>query len=430
MGTKRNEYLDKVIGYVRNKEAKHFVARELQHHLDQEKKYLKDSGLEDSAAEEKAILQMGSAERLGHEMNKLHRPKVDWIMIGLVLVISLIGILPILHMEEAYYKGDEFLVRKVFYLAVGAVISLSLMLFNYKHLQKLKWWIYCLTSLILIAVAIFPNQYINGEGYFVILSFPIDSTVALTSLVLCWVIFLGGTRKKIWWTLPFLFVSISSLFIIPSITAAFVFVLTITVLLWFRYKENRKHMVLGYGIITIIVGFMLSTADLKPYQYERISAFLHPDEYKRTSGYMYIRNQELLSRGGWFGNSGDAEAIADAHSEYALTFITYFYGWIAGGILIITGLFIMYRMIRSIKSIKDPFGRIIIIGGVTLFATQFLYNIGMILGFLPLTGMSLPFVSYGLNPTIQVSVVVGLFLSVYRRKNLVYVDAENVHVKN
>jgi cell division protein FtsW (lipid II flippase) len=420
MSEKRMDYLDKVIQYVRYKEAKRFVAEELRFHLEQEMKLLKKSGMNEKDTEEKAIQHMGSAERLGQEMNKLYRPRVDWIMIGLVLLLSLIGILPTLHISEEIYNDNGYLVRKIVYLILGIVLSLSLMMFDYRKLRAMKWWIYGLTTLLLISITVFPNTYRNGEAQFRVSSFSIDSTTVLTALVISWMVYLGSAKAGFWKSLPLFAFSLCALMFIPSTTAVFVFTLTVTVLLWFRFKRNRKHILWGYIGMAIGSAVLISTLVplVQPYQLERFYAFVNPGDYKNTSGYMYFRNHELLRKGGWFGETGGNVVINEPHTNFAFTTITYHYGWIAGGVLILTGLFIMYRMIRNIKRIHDCFGQLIIICGVTLFSTQFLYNIGMILGVLPHTGMSLPIVSYGLNPTLQTSIVVGLFLSVYRRKNL------------
>ena len=419
----RVDYLQRVIRQVRSKEAKQFVADELHHHLEEEIKSLKKAGMDEAAAEDKAIKHMGSAERLGMEMNKLHRPRVDWIMIGLVLLISSIGVLPSLHVSSEFYnENGYFLLREITYLLMGIFISALLMFFDYRKLHVIRWWIYGGTAVILIALTIFPNSYVNGEAHFRFASFTIDSTTAVTALVLSWIIFIGNGKTSFWWVLPFLIVSLCSLMMLPSLPAVIVFTLTVTVLLWRRFKDKRKYIFLGYSVIGAFIAFMMFTVE--PYQLARLFAFIHPEEYKSNLGYMYLRNQELLAEGGWFGVQGGAETINEGHTNFAFTTITYYYGWVAGGVLILTGLFIMYRMLRQIQSIKDPLGQTVILGGVTLFSTQFLYNVGMIMGFLPHTGMALPFVSYGLNPTLQTFIVVGLFLSVYRRKSLTFYRSE------
>lgn len=68
-------------------------------------------------------------------------------------------------------------------------------------------------------------------------------------------------------------------------------------------------------------------------------------------------------------------------------------------------------------SIKEPFGKLLVIGGVTLFATQFIYSVGMTFGMLPIVSMALPFMSYGLMPIVLNAFIVGIALSVYRRKH-------------
>jgi cell division protein FtsW (lipid II flippase) len=418
MSEKSVHYTNKVTSYVRSKEAKKFVAEELHYHLEQETKGLKDAGLSEQDAEEKAIQQMGSAERLGQDMNKLHRPRVDWVMIGMIMFISLMGILPTLNVSnELYNNADYYFTRKVIYLILGAAITIAFMFFDYRRLRSLKWVIFAFTTFILLALTLFPNTILNGAAYFRVAGLTVDSTTAVTAFVLCLVILLGDANAKFWRILPVFAITLYALMIIPDITAVFVYTVTVTVLLWFRFKRKRKYILWGYLGAALFMGLMVTNA--QPYQLERIYAFVNPEKYSDTSGYTYLRNEELLEQGGWFGENGGTESIMAPHTDFAFTTITYNYGWIAGGLLIIIGLFIMVRMIRKIKTIKDPFGQVIIIGGVTLFSTQFLYNIGMMKGLLPITGMFLPFISYGLNPTLQTSIVMGLFLSVYRRKDFV-----------
>ena len=69
-------------------------------------------------------------------------------------------------------------------------------------------------------------------------------------------------------------------------------------------------------------------------------------------------------------------------------------------------------------TINDRYGKLLLIGGMTLFVVQFLYNVGMILGLLPITAILLPFISCGLTPTVFHALLMGIVLSVYRRKDM------------
>ncbi|MBS4192425.1 FtsW/RodA/SpoVE family cell cycle protein [Bacillus sp. FJAT-49705] len=98
-------------------------------------------------------------------------------------------------------------------------------------------------------------------------------------------------------------------------------------------------------------------------------------------------------------------------------------GWVLAGILVLILALLLARMIVSIEKIKDPFGKTLIVGGAAIFSVQFIFNISTTIGLLPMTAMPLPFISYGLMPTILNSLIFGIFLSVYRRKDIVRYEA-------
>ncbi|WP_421382955.1 FtsW/RodA/SpoVE family cell cycle protein [Bacillus salacetis] len=414
MKKRTGEFLERVTMYVRSKEAKVYVKKELDYHMEKEIKHWTAKGLTELEAEEKVIKEMGSPERLGMKMNELHRPKIDWLMIGLLILISGIGVLPTLNINQELFNDGDYFTKKLIYLFLGAIIVAALMYLDYRKLQRFKWWIYSVTALMITAITFFPNTTINGSAYFRIASLTFDSNTVITALVLCWVILLGEKQLHFWLT-PILFgLSVLVLMAIPSVPGVIVYSLTVFTLLWYRLKAKRKVISLGAGGMILLFCGMLTTA--KPYQLERLYAFINPEKY---SGYIYLHQRELLMDAGWLGNPRGSAVIPEAHTDFAFTTITYYYGWLAGISLILVGILIMSRMIKRAADFKDPFGKLTIVGGVTLFSVQFLYNIGMSLGLLPITSVFLPFVSYGLNPTIQLSLVMGLFLSVYRRKDLV-----------
>ncbi|MFS1516658.1 FtsW/RodA/SpoVE family cell cycle protein [Bacillus sp. SCS-151] len=85
--------------------------------------------------------------------------------------------------------------------------------------------------------------------------------------------------------------------------------------------------------------------------------------------------------------------------------------------------FLISRMVAVYDKISDKFGRMLVVGDISIFTVQAVYNISMVLVFLPLTSIPLPFISYGLMPTVLNTTVVGIVLSVYRRKDLIFVTA-------
>ena len=88
---KRERFLKEVTNHIKSKEAKDLVATELNFHLKQTKNMWMDKGLSEEVAEDKAVEQMGSPIKLGRELNKLHKPKVDWFLLILLVVAMGLG---------------------------------------------------------------------------------------------------------------------------------------------------------------------------------------------------------------------------------------------------------------------------------------------------------------------------------------------------
>jgi cell division protein FtsW (lipid II flippase) len=193
----------------------------------------------------------------------------------------------------------------------------------------------------------------------------------------------------------------------------------LVLVLFVRSAVNRKTIIATISSVSSILALfgILAWFTSKEYQKVRILAFLNPKEYSETSGFMYIKIREMLAEGGWLGNPEKTESIPNLHSDYAFVNITYFYGWLMAGLLIIVLGLLMARMISVGGQIKDPYGKQLVTGAIALYSVQFIYNIGMTLGILPIISISLPFISYGLTPAILNAFVIGIALSVYRRKD-------------
>jgi cell division protein FtsW (lipid II flippase) len=178
-------------------------------------------------------------------------------------------------------------------------------------------------------------------------------------------------------------------------------------------------MISALTVNSFLISSLILWQFLEYYQKDRVLGFLNPEKYSKGAGFTILHIKELMFQAGWFGNSMNNEFIPQAHTNFVFVSFTYYYGWIfAIALFLILALFIA-RMIVVIHKINDSYGKILLIGAAALYAVQFFSNIGMILGFFPMTTMSLPFISYGLMPTLLNAVLIGIVLSVYRRKDMI-----------
>jgi cell division protein FtsW (lipid II flippase) len=134
---------------------------------------------------------------------------------------------------------------------------------------------------------------------------------------------------------------------------------------------------------------------------------------------MYIKIKQLITGGGWFGNEKATQFVPEISTDFAFANVTYFHGWLVASGLVLMLVLLSCRMLFITKKIKDPFGKQLVTGVIALYSIQVFYNLGMSLGLLPFISISLPFISYGLTPAVLNSFIIGVVLSVYRRKDLI-----------
>jgi len=207
--------------------------------------------------------------------------------------------------------------------------------------------------------------------------------------------------------------------------------------LWFSITWasglELKHLALtmGTGVISLVIGLPIlflsydperTEGLIKPYQVERIINFLFPDQTARH-GAIYNVEQALVSigSGGWFGKGYERGTqvqlrfLKVRHSDFIFSALAEEFGFVGTMIVMLLLIFIIMRCLRGARIAGDTFGALICFGVSTLIAFQAVVNIGMNLRLLPVTGLPLPFVSYGGSSLLSLLIGIGLVESVILR---------------
>ncbi|WP_045517261.1 FtsW/RodA/SpoVE family cell cycle protein [Neobacillus niacini] len=419
---KKQIFLNEVTDQIRSKEAKNYVANELNYHLKEAKRIWVEKGLPEAEAEEKAVEQMGSPTKLGIQLNKLHRPKVDWwlmLLLAAALGLSFLPMFSLGYMNEPY-----FVTYKTLIVFIGGAVAAGIMLVDYRKWKKLGWLFYLVGVSLLLILMFFPNTMVNGIPLLKLGPITIESLMALPFFYLAWASFFNNEKLRIW-QFVILFLSPILLFLaVASIPNVYLYFVMIFVMLWWSKYSKKVKWLITTGTFSLILFIgIVAWQFVKPYQIVRLLAFFEPEKYADGAGYMILKVQELMEMAGWFGWLGQPTTrnfIPEAHTNFVFVSFTYYYGWLFGFFLVMILLLFAARMIAIHPKIKDSYGKLLLIGGVALYGIQLVSNIGMVLGFFPMTSMSLPFISYGLMPTLLNAILIGVVLSVYRRKDLVW----------
>lgn len=413
MNKKGEQFLKEVTNHIKSKEAKDLVATELNFHLKQAKNMWMDKGLSEEIAEDKAVEQMGSPIKLGQELNKLHKPKVDWFLISLLVIAMGLGFLPIVALGHT----NDLLMNKVVFVILGVVTALGMMLINYRKLERMGWVFYTIGVLILLMIRSFSNASMNGEPLINIGPIAIECLMAVPFFLLAWASFFNNSRLKVRHLLMLYLFSLYLFLTVSTLSPIFIYITMVFMMLWWSKLGKKTAWIITVVPICLCI-ISVSFSWSSGYHLDRILGYLNPEKDAGGAGFIYIRLKEVISSTGWFGASENIKPIPAAHTDFVFASLTYYYGYVLALILfLILSLFVVRIMVISYK-INDRYGKLLLVGGMTLFVVQFIYNVGMIVGLLPIASISLPFISYGLTPTVFHALLMGIVLSVYRRKDI------------
>ena len=180
-------------------------------------------------------------------------------------------------------------------------------------------------------------------------------------------------------------------------SSVFIFV-SLLVFSWFKYRSIVQHV-------------------LKPHQVERFYGWLDPYNYANQEGFQLIKSLTAIGSGQLYGKgiSGNGADIPEGHTDFIFSVVAGEFGFVGAAILISLFFLLVYRIIHAAIGTPDSFGSYICTGIVGMITFQVFENIGMTIQVMPITGITLPFISYGGSSLLTSLTAVGLVLSIQAR---------------
>ncbi|MGA4517712.1 FtsW/RodA/SpoVE family cell cycle protein [Solibacillus silvestris] len=416
-------FLNKVTAFIRSKEAQVHVYDELKRHIEHSKNAWLKKGYTPDEAERKAIDEMGSPSALGKSMDKIHRPKVDWLLISLVAILLGASFIPILTFDSTVIFGADmtnyFIRNKWLHLLCAVLLIAALMYIDYRKLERFSLAIYLGALILLMILNYFPTAMVSGQSYLMVGPIQIQVWTVLPLLLIAWAGFFTQKKFKSWQLIILFVLPLWFILRAPNLTAALIYAGAVTILFYLSDYSLKSKILTSITVIGLIASAVfLMTPQLHHYQLVRIYAFLNPESYATQEGYIYLAIKNALNEAGWFG-AETIRYIPEGHTDFALVQLIQEFGYIAG-IAVVTVLFaIAIRILWEAKQLTRSYGKMLVIGAVSFYCMQFGYSVAMILGWVPIIGLSLPFISYGFTSLLINSFVIGIALSVYRRKTFI-----------
>ncbi len=313
--------------------------------------------------------------------------------------------------------------RQLFFTMLGAIALVSAALFDYRHLELLAQPSYFLLMLSLVAVY-FVGEVKNGAQRWLNLGIDVQPTEAgkfLLIVFFAW--YLSRFQDRIH-RLPYLLGAVI-LLLLPLVLVYIQPDLGMTVTLAFICGtliliNGVRWMHIFLGVAAAAAAWPLLRGTLQDYMLRRIEVFLDPGSNVDAA---FSVQQALISigNGGWIG-LGWAEGTQNRlhflrvrHTDFIFSVIAEELGFVGTVMVLMLLFFVIWRLVRIADLAQDQFGRLITFGVASLIFFQTFVNVGMNLAILPVTGMTLPFLSYGGSSLVSMMVAVGLAQSVVMR---------------
>jgi rod shape determining protein RodA len=374
-------------------------------------------------------------------INKKLLKQLDFGIIIICIIIMLFGSLNILSATQYLYRSNNvasttlnfhFLKMHLSWLVVGLFVMYLMLILDYKVIKSYANIIYWGGIFLLILNALMPVKVNGAESWLKIGPLPQFQPSEFVKIALIIMIAkqLDEMEGNINNIKNFLILSVYA--VIPVIfllkqpdmgmTMFFFFIL---LGMFFMAGLNSKAIVGGLIGVSVTIALVWNSGLIRIYQKNRLISFLYPDLDPLGNGLQLAMSQTGIGKGGIFGTGflkGSWAAVGSTpESSTDCIFSVVGEEWgLVGAIFLLTlyGLLI-YKLVKIAKGSKDIFGMMLTAGIISMLLFSIYQNIGMNIGIMPITGLTLPFMSYGGSSIITTFICIGIVLNVgMRRKKI------------
>lgn len=362
----------------------------------------------------------------------MHKRNPDIVLLVIIILLSLFGILMVYSASnvigyEKYNDSFYFFKRQFAFLIIGYIILVLMLKFDIYKLKKYSTYIF-LFCLLLLVLVLFPGIGIvrgGARSWIGIGNFSIQpSEFMKLALIILLSKFLSTNYRDIKKAKVFfpLVIFVGSIFLIimlqPDFGTGLVLLLSCIILLYASGSLNRYYIILGVILIFGMVVLIISA----PYRLERIMAYLNPWEDPLGSGFQGIQSLFAITPGGFFGHGFNKSMqkhffLPEPQNDFIFAIVVEEFG-LFGGIIVLGMYFlIIYRGIMISLSVDDEFLKFLSLGIVISLFVQVFINVGVVVGLLPVTGITLPLFSYGGSSLVLTLSSLGILLSISQYQN-------------
>lgn len=348
----------------------------------------------------------------------------DWLLFIFVLLICGLGVMEI-HSATVHTKFAGAHIKQLYWI-LGGIASMFLMsTINYQALLERVHWMYIAAIASLMSVLIFGQKYLGarrwvkmpGGGHF-----QPSEWVKLILILAVAKYFADLHQRELSWSdfikagagvgIPMLMVLAQ-----PDLGTALTYIPIAIMGLFLGGLRAKQAMV-----VVLLAGLMMPLAwhVLKPYQRERLTSFMQPDADRQGSGYQVIQSLIAVGSGGIWGSSAGSQThlsfLPVPQTDFIFAAFAEEHGFVGALSVLLLYFIVLMRLTQNAQTAPDRAGTFVVMGVVAVLSFHILVNVGMVVGFMPVTGIPLPLMSYGGSSVLFMFLALGIVMNVRMRR--------------
>ena len=363
-------------------------------------------------------------------MKKKNFENFNWTLWWVVLSLATVGLVNLYSALSLWGEGHrlDLYWQQVVWFVIGFFLLFLMMTMDYHLWEKLAAYFYGFTIFLLVLVLVM-GKTISGHKSWLYLG-PIHfqpSELTKLSLIIMLAKYFSDNPSPWGYGFRHLLKPLS-LALIPFVlvllekdlgSSLFFPLLFATIALVARIQTKTIALFLCLVSLGGMLGYRYV---LKPYQKERIQIFLNPESDPKRSGYHLMQSKIAVGSGQFFGKGylkgkiNKLRYLPDKHTDFIFPVLAEEWGFLGSATVLVLFGFLLWQGMRIAQRAREPFGAYIACGVTGIFFCHFAINLGGVLGMIPLTGVPLPFFSYGGTATMSFLMGIGLLMNIHMRR--------------
>jgi len=351
----------------------------------------------------------------------------DWVLLLFVLIICSLGVLEI-YSTTAGTKFAGAHIRQIYWIMGGLFLMFMVSMINYQLLLENAHWFYIAAVMGLLCVALFGKKYLGARRWIQLPGgqhFQPSEWVKLVLIIALAKYFSDENDRDAQFSDVIkagLIVLVPMALVLrqPDMGTALTYIPVAIIGLFLGGIQIR------HALIIVLVAGVLAPAmwvkGLKPYQKERLTNFLHPDADPKNRGYQLEQSKIAVGSGGIWGkgvrkgSQTQGSFIPEPHTDFIFAAWAEEHGFVGAMGLLLLYFMVLMRLIHNAQTAPDRAGGFVVMGVVAVLLFHVLVNAGMVVGFMPVTGIPLPLMSYGGSSLLFMFLSLGIVMNIRMRR--------------